>query len=236
MARTRITEDELLDADVALQSELNTVSTAVAGKADTSSVVLLAGDQTISGVKTFTSAPTLAGPAPTELNQFATVEYVLSSTPGGGGVDNYAATISTWETLGGLFYKDITHDLNSYDLDVSAYTPADGKTVGLDEIERTSLNTIRVWSATDTEAVRLLVIKSAAQSFSINIMTWSEDVDGFYRDVAHFFNSLDISISAYSLVSLKTVQMGEYERLDVDTVRIRSATDNEAIRVNVIKA
>lgn len=70
----------------------------------------------------------------------------------------YVTTISAWTLSGGRYYADVTHSLGTKDVVVSAYTVSDDLEVGLDDIDRTDTNTVRVWSATNTEDVRVIVI------------------------------------------------------------------------------
>lgn len=64
-------------------SNVTGLQAALDNKADVSNVVRLTGDQTVDGIKSFSSSPT--GPDPTTAQQLATKAYVDSLSGGGGG-------------------------------------------------------------------------------------------------------------------------------------------------------
>jgi len=66
-------------------------------------------------------------------------------------------TISVWAPSGGRYYGDVAHNFATNDILVHAYTPTNSLSVGLDDIERTNTNTVRIWSATNTEDVRVTI-------------------------------------------------------------------------------
>ena len=92
---------QLVGTEFSLDSATQTAVGAVSSKADDSAVVKLTGDQTVAGVKTFSSSPVV--PTPTTDYQAATKKYVDDNAGGGGGTwttvgtDEYTTT--TWNTL-----------------------------------------------------------------------------------------------------------------------------------------
>ena len=59
------------------------------------------------------------------------------------------------ENMAGFLAKFYT---STKDIIVNAYTTIDDKAVGLEDIDRTNTNTIRIWSKTNNEDVRLVII------------------------------------------------------------------------------
>ena len=82
----------------------------------------------------------------------------IVTSVGGTDTSKYVTTVSAWTLSGGRYYADVTHSLGTKDVVVSAYTVSDDLEVGLDDIDRTDTNTVRIWSATNTEDVRVIVI------------------------------------------------------------------------------
>ena len=86
----------------------------------------------------------------------------VNAASGGGDseITTYVTTVTGWTLSGGIYYADITHSLGTKDILVEAYTTADDKTVGLEDIDRTNNDTIRIWSATNTQDVRVVVLST----------------------------------------------------------------------------
>jgi hypothetical protein len=96
---------------------------------------------------------------------------------GGSEITKYVTTISAWTPSGGIYYADVTHSLATDDVIVHAYTTSDKKTVGLEDIDRTDINTVRIWSATNTEDVRVIVLSTntgIAQTSDHNIQSHTD--------------------------------------------------------------
>lgn len=74
---------QLVGTEFSLDSTTQAAVGAVSSKADDSAVVKLTGDQTVAGVKTFSSSPIV--PTPTNDYQVATKKYVDDNAGGGGG-------------------------------------------------------------------------------------------------------------------------------------------------------
>ena len=71
---------------------------------------------------------------------------------------SYEETANSWTLSEGLYYYDVTHNLGSNDLIVETYIAAEGLSVGMEDLERTSTNNLRVWSATNTEDIRVVIL------------------------------------------------------------------------------
>ena len=89
----------------ATQSTLATVS----GKADDSAVVKLSGDQTVAGVKTFSSSPVV--PTPTTDYQVATKKYVDDNAGGSGGAWTTLAAADFGSTGYNLLFTETSTDI-----------------------------------------------------------------------------------------------------------------------------
>lgn len=80
----------------------------------------------------------------------------VTSSVGGGGGESYATTVSSWTSSGGRYYADVTHNLGTEDVFVASYRASSGETVLLHDVDRTSVNVVRVWVAVQ-ETLRILV-------------------------------------------------------------------------------
>lgn len=75
------------------------------------------------------------------------------------GYKKYTETISSWTADGTLFYKDITHSLESEDV-VTSFRFADNSVfVEPEKMQVRSHNLIRVWFAGNTRNIKVVVIR-----------------------------------------------------------------------------
>jgi hypothetical protein len=99
--------------------------------------------------------------APSDGEQYARQDGDWTTVSGGETtVSKYVTTVSAWTLSGGNYYADVTHNLGTKDVLVEAYTTSDDKTVGLEDVDRTDTNTVRIWSNTNTEDVRVVVLST----------------------------------------------------------------------------
>ena len=73
--------------------------------------------------------------------------------------DYYSSTASSWTPSGDFYYSDVSHNQGSNDLVIHTYLTSNNKTVGMEDLERIDTNTLRVWSSTNTENVRVVIFK-----------------------------------------------------------------------------
>lgn len=72
-----------------------------------------------------------------------------------------AATLSTWVLdAGTIYYQDITHNLNSDDVFVEIFDSVTKETVLVEKIDRTDLNTVRVYIEGNTASLRVVITKA----------------------------------------------------------------------------
>lgn len=97
----------------------------------------------------------------------------LDSNPG-----FYSQTISSWTASGGIYYADVAHNLGTEDILVQGHLTADKKTIGFEEIERLTTNTVRLWVATQ-ENVRVVVTSSGtvASTFIAKRLYYADNLD-----------------------------------------------------------
>lgn len=71
----------------------------------------------------------------------------------------FSAIISDWSVSGDLFYADITHGLGTDNIIINTFTPSDGKNVIMEDLERLDDNTLRVWSASNDESIKVVIMQ-----------------------------------------------------------------------------
>lgn len=71
----------------------------------------------------------------------------------------FSATITSWTENNSLYYADVTHNMGTLDIMPHAYL-ANGKSVQVEEFERINLNTLRVWVASNTENVNIIIFQA----------------------------------------------------------------------------
>lgn len=111
-------------------STVSGLQTALDDKADDDEVVKLTGDQTVAGVKTFSSSPVV--PTPTTDMQAATKKYVDDSITGGGGYTDEQAQ----DAVGGILT-----DSDELDFTYNDDTPSITATIKTGSIDETKLDT-----------------------------------------------------------------------------------------------
>lgn len=114
----------------AVKTAVDNLSSTLTGKADDDAVVKLTGNQSVAGVKTFTSSPVV--PTPTADMQVATKKYVDDNSGGGGG--------GTWGSITGTL-ADQTDLQNALDLKSNSSSLATVATSG-DYVDLSNLPTI----------------------------------------------------------------------------------------------
>lgn len=95
-----------------------------------------------------------------ELKEFFFFE--VGGTGGGGTVvtTSYVESILVADWIldgGGRYYVDAVHNLNTKDLLIEAYNIATNDTEVLDDYERTSITTVRIWSTVNTGEYEVLI-------------------------------------------------------------------------------
>lgn len=111
--------NEATEQALALKADAAATTAALALKADDNAVVKLTGNQTVAGVKTFSSIP--VGPAsdPTTDNQFARKAYVDAQVAGAGGGGTVVAAVTDFTVQAvsqtEVFLVNETLDLNDGD-------------------------------------------------------------------------------------------------------------------------
>ena len=146
----------------------------------------------------------------------------------------YSTTISAWIPSFGIYYADVVHSLNSADIAVETYSIITGKTVGMEDLERLSINTLRVWSATNTEDIRVTVFVMTSIKYAQTISTWLGSPGSYYQDLPHNLGTKDFQIECFGVTSGKSVGVDELERIDLNTLRVWSATNTEDIRALIL--
>jgi len=68
--------------------------------------------------------------------------------------------ISDWQPLNSMFCYDVLHNMDTQDIIPHAFSVATGKSVGMEDLERLNANILRVWSATNTDSIRIVIFKA----------------------------------------------------------------------------
>ncbi|MFA5071325.1 MAG: hypothetical protein WC511_03030 [Candidatus Pacearchaeota archaeon] len=153
--------------------------------------------------------------------------------PGVYGADSYCVDIDQWTWNGTTYFANIEHNTLTSDVIVQAFSKANNKTVLLGDIERISNNILRIFSSTNTDTLRIVVLKTARLKHNDLISSWTYLNSLFYSDVSHNFGTLDVIVDTYSSETNKTVFVEEVERLNVNTVRIWVQIE-EDVKVSVV--
>ncbi|MHA1288992.1 MAG: hypothetical protein ACTSPB_16495, partial [Candidatus Thorarchaeota archaeon] len=75
-------------------------------------------------------------------------------------ISKFVGTITVWNPSGGIYYADVVHNLGTKDIVIDVYTTDDDKRIGFEEIERLDDDTVRIWSDTNDQNVRVVIISS----------------------------------------------------------------------------
>jgi hypothetical protein len=108
-------------------------------------------------------------------------------------ITKFVGTITVWNPSGGIYYADVVHNLGTKDLVIDVYTTDDDKRIGFEEIVRLDDNTVRIWSDTNDQNVRVVVISS--------------NTGGSTPPVAGDFIDLDDTPTSYSDQALNLIRV-----------------------------
>lgn len=172
------------------------------------------------------------------INIVENAEDIDITTSGGGGGGGAASTY--WETVtvwtldtGNDYYADVVHNFKTKDLFLAFWNTVNDEEVDL-KAEATDVNTVRVFVVGNTHTIRVGVTTGVAQGTAVGTLSsWTLDTGNqYYADFAHNLNSLDIRPELYNTVNNKDVD-ADFERLDVDTVRVRVIGNTHSLRITV---
>jgi len=193
------TLDTLNELAAALGDDANfatTVTNSIATKADDNAVVKLTGNQTVAGIKTFSSSPVV--PAPTTDLQAATKKYVDDAITGAGGYTDEAAQ----DAVGGILTDSTEIDFTYTDL-----TPSITASIKTGSIDETKLDT--------SVNASLDLADSALQAADIADFETSTELNA--RDTANRSRSNHTGTQAASTISDFDTEVGNHTDVAANT-------------------
>jgi len=115
-----------------------------------------------------------------------------------GVVNSYSTVVSSWTPAGSDYYSDITHNFDTKKLMVSVFDTNTGERIGVDRLEFTDNNTLRITVDDNSLELNVFILKSSSMTKSKDLSNWSLagtefsstiEVDTGYDAVYHFFDT-----------------------------------------------
>ena len=146
--------------------------------------------------------------------------------------EQYSIVINNSTADGNEFYKNITHEIDTKNLMVSAFKVSTGEMIEFDEIEFVDNFTIRI-NSTSNDITNVFIMKSAKNPLVKNIEAWEGPVDGLYISTIDIETTFDAIYNTFDPVTGQTVKV---ESLVInDGKLIIKKTTNDLLRVVILK-
>lgn len=137
----------------------------------------------------------------------------------------------------GKYFHDIEHELGTYDVTVLPTSSADGRVVGVDEVETISPEVTRVWVTDNSEGLDFTVF-GGVNNYSKVVGNWTTsggDGDLYYHTLQHNLNTTKLMYSIFDQSTGKKTNVEEFVFTDTNTITIWTNDNLAQLNVFLLK-